>query len=102
MIANKISAVRRTVRVAKQLRPYGVRTLYSRKRRKHERRKKPLSMINFKDEINRFKPSLEVGDIEKAIEKADLTDMSDIMMQLVKDASAKGGEFPMQRTNERL
>lgn len=60
-------------------------------------------MINFKDEIQRFKPSLEVGDIEKAIQKADLTDMSDIMMQLIKDAAYTGESNDiMQRTNERL
>lgn len=64
--------------------------------------RKVLNMINFKDEINRFKPSLEVGDIEKAIAKSDLTDMSDIMMQLIKEAAFNEGDAPLQRTNERL
>ena len=47
-------------------------------------------MINFKDEIQRFKPSLDVGDIEQAIAKSDLTDMSDIMLQLIRDAALEG------------
>ena len=36
--------------------------------------------INFEEEIEHFKPSLEV----EAIVKSDLTDMSDIMMELLK------------------
>lgn len=42
------------------------------------------AMIDFDEEINRFKPSLEVEDIGEAIVKSDLTDMSDIMMELMK------------------
>ena len=41
-------------------------------------------MIEFEEEIARFKPSLEVESIEDAIVKADLTDMTDIMMELLK------------------
>lgn len=40
--------------------------------------------IDFKQEIERFKPSLEVEDIGEAIVKSDLTDMSDIMIELLK------------------
>lgn len=40
--------------------------------------------IDFDEEINRFKPSLEVEEIGEAIVKSDLTDMSDIMMELMK------------------
>lgn len=43
-------------------------------------------MINFDEEIARFKPSLEVGDVEEAIVKGDLTDMTDIMMEMMKAA----------------
>lgn len=50
-------------------------------------------MINFKDEIQRFKPSLEVGDIEQAIAKSDLTDMNDIMLRLIKDAAFRGEDM---------
>lgn len=40
--------------------------------------------IDFDSEIKRFKPSLEVEDIGEAIVKSDLTDMSDIMIELLK------------------
>ncbi|HIU78961.1 MAG TPA: hypothetical protein IAB09_06035 [Candidatus Avilachnospira avicola] len=60
-------------------------------------------MINFKDEIQRFKPSLDVGDIEQAIAKSDLTDMSDIMLQLIRDAALEGnGSISGINANERL
>lgn len=41
-------------------------------------------MINFEEEIERFKPSLDVENVEDAIVKSDLTDMTDIMMELIK------------------
>ena len=41
-------------------------------------------MIDFDEEIARFKPRLEVESLEDAIVKADLTDMTDIMMELLK------------------
>ena len=40
--------------------------------------------IDFDSEIERFKRSLEVEDIGEAIVKSDLTDMSDIMIELLK------------------
>ena len=40
--------------------------------------------IDFDSEIERFKPSIEVEDIGEAIVKSDLTDMSDIMIELLK------------------
>ena len=40
--------------------------------------------IDFDSEIERFKPSLEVEDIGEAIVKSDLTDMSYIMIELLK------------------
>ena len=39
-------------------------------------------MIDFEEEIERFKPSLDVEDVEDAIVKSDLTD---IMMELIKE-----------------
>ncbi|MBS6646442.1 hypothetical protein [Clostridium sp. chh4-2] len=42
-------------------------------------------MINFEEEIARFKPSLDVEEVEDAIVKSDLTDMSDIMMEMLKE-----------------
>ena len=42
-------------------------------------------MIDFEEEIERFKPSLDVEAVEVAIVKSDLTDMTDIMMELIKE-----------------
>ena len=42
-------------------------------------------MINFEEEIEHFKPSLEVEDIGEAIVRSDLTDMTHIMMELMKE-----------------
>ncbi len=41
-------------------------------------------MIDFDEEIARFQPSLEVEEIEDAIVKADLTDMTDIIIEMMK------------------
>ena len=42
-------------------------------------------MIDFEEEIERFKPSLDVEEMKDAIVKSDLTDMTDIMMELIKE-----------------
>lgn len=42
-------------------------------------------MLDFDEELSRFKPSLEVGDVEDAIKNEDLTDMTDLMVELLKD-----------------
>ncbi|MCQ2401036.1 MAG: hypothetical protein MJ059_03830 [Lachnospiraceae bacterium] len=39
--------------------------------------------MNFKEELKRFKPSMEVDEIEDAVMKMDLTDMNDIMFQMM-------------------
>lgn len=41
-------------------------------------------MINFDEEITRFKPSLEIDEVADAIVKSDLTDMTDMMMNMMK------------------
>ncbi|MCI6887259.1 MAG: hypothetical protein MR868_08425 [Lachnospiraceae bacterium] len=41
-------------------------------------------MLDFEEEIRRFQPSLEVGEVEDAIVKEDLTDMTDLMVELLK------------------
>lgn len=41
-------------------------------------------MIDFDEEIKRFKPSLEIDKVEDAIVNSDMTDMSDIIMELIK------------------
>lgn len=42
-------------------------------------------MLDFEEELSRFKPSLEVGEVEEAIKKEDMTDMTDLMMMLLKE-----------------
>ena len=42
-------------------------------------------MIDFEEEIERFKPSLDVEAVDDAIVKSDLTAMTDIMMELIKE-----------------
>ena len=46
-------------------------------------------MIDFEEEIQRFKPSLEVEAVSDAIIKNDLTDMADIMMEIMKEIKEK-------------
>ena len=46
-------------------------------------------MHNFMDEVQRFKPSLEVEAVSDAIIKSDLTDMADIMMEIMKEIKEK-------------
>ena len=40
-------------------------------------------MLNFEDEIKKFQPSLEVEDIEDAVYQEDLTDMTDIIREVM-------------------
>ena len=42
-------------------------------------------MLDFEKEISRFRPSLEVGDVETAIVNEDVTDMTDLMVQILKE-----------------
>mgnify|MGYP006932716842 FL=1 len=46
-------------------------------------------MIDFEEEIQRFKPSLNVEAVEDAIVKSDLTDMTDIMMEMIRERDGK-------------
>ena len=43
------------------------------------------SIINFEEELSRFKPSLDEEEIADEIVKSDLTDMTDIMMEMIKE-----------------
>ena len=40
-------------------------------------------MLNYEEELKKFKPSLEVEDIEDAVYQEDLTDMSDLLKQVM-------------------
>ena len=42
-------------------------------------------MLNFDEEIKKFEKSLEPDEIDDALAKYDITDMSDIMFKSVKD-----------------
>ncbi|NLZ84039.1 MAG: hypothetical protein GX915_10300 [Clostridiales bacterium] len=42
-------------------------------------------MINFEEEIEKFQPSLEIDQAEDVINNNDLTDISDILKDLLKD-----------------
>lgn len=43
-------------------------------------------MIDFNEELKKFQPSLEVEEAEEAIYNHDLTDMTDILQEMIKEA----------------
>ena len=43
-------------------------------------------MIDFEEELKKFKPSLEVEEAEEAIYNQDLTDMTEILREMMKEA----------------
>ena len=43
-------------------------------------------MINFEEELKKFQPSLEVEEAEEAIYSHDLTDLTDILQEMIKEA----------------
>ena len=47
-------------------------------------------MINFEEELKKFKPSLEVEQAEEAIYNHDLDDMTDILQEMMKEARKQG------------
>lgn len=40
-------------------------------------------MINFQEELKKFHPSLEVEEVEETIYNQDLTDMADVVIDMV-------------------
>ncbi|MGI6003427.1 MAG: hypothetical protein ACOX74_07390 [Lachnospiraceae bacterium] len=42
-------------------------------------------MINFEEELKKFKPSLEIDQAEESIFKNDLRDVTDIMEDMIKE-----------------
>lgn len=42
-------------------------------------------MIDFEEELKKFQPSLEVEEAEEVIYNQDLTDMTDILKEMLKD-----------------
>ena len=43
-------------------------------------------MIDFEEELKKFEPSMEVEDAEDAIYNRDLTDMMDILQDMLKES----------------
>jgi hypothetical protein len=48
-----------------------------------------INMINFDEEIAKFQPSLEVDQAEEVINNNDLTDMTDIINNMIKEMKNK-------------
>ena len=40
-------------------------------------------MLDYEEELKKFKPSLEVDDIENAVYQEDLTDITDLLKQVM-------------------
>ena len=40
-------------------------------------------MLNFEEELKKFKPCLEVEELEEAVYQEDLTDMTDILKEVM-------------------
>ena len=47
---------------------------------------KEASMINFEKELKNFKPSAEVEDAEEIIKNHDLTDVTDLITEMLREA----------------
>ena len=44
-------------------------------------------MLDFEEELKKFQPSLEVEDIEDAVYQEDLTDMTDILREVIEQTN---------------
>lgn len=49
-------------------------------------------MINFEEELKKFHPSLEVEQAEDAIYHQDLTDLTDLLVKMVKESKGQNQE----------
>lgn len=48
-------------------------------------------MINFEEELKKFHPSMDVNEAEDAIYSRDLTDVTDILREMLQDEKEKKG-----------
>lgn len=55
-----------------------------------------LEMINFENELKKFRPSLEIEDAEEIIYNQDLDDMADVLVSLLKDAKIEEQNRPLR------
>ena len=46
-------------------------------------------MLDYEEELKKFKPSLEVDDIENTVYQEDLTDMTDLLKQVMDQKKKK-------------
>ena len=44
-------------------------------------------MLKYEEELKKFQPSVEVEDIEDAVYQEDLTDMSDILREMIEQTN---------------
>lgn len=44
-------------------------------------------MLNFEEELRKFQPSLEVEDIEEAVYQEDLTDVTDLLREVIEQTN---------------
>ena len=44
-----------------------------------------ITVINFEEKLKNFKPSLEVEEAEQAIYNHELTDMTDVLQEILQD-----------------
>ena len=49
-------------------------------------------MINFEEELKKFRPSLEVEEAEDAIYNQDMTDMVDLFVNMIRESEDKTDE----------
>ncbi len=42
-------------------------------------------MINFEEELKKYRPSMEIEDAEDAIYNRDMTDMMDVLQEMMKE-----------------
>lgn len=49
-------------------------------------------MINFEEELKKFHPSLEVEDAEDALYRNNLTDIADLVVEIVKEVAEEKDE----------
>ena len=48
-------------------------------------------MLNFEEELKKFQPSLEVDEIEASVMDEKLTDVTDIMAELLEEVRSRDG-----------
>lgn len=46
-------------------------------------------MINYEEELKKFQPSLEVEAVEEVVFNKDMTDMTDLLKEMMKEAKQK-------------